>query len=65
MYILNVIKRNPLYFHSISCKNNGFFLLPNIYIYVYIYIYIYIYIYLKLLKLNFLNDNILTIDLIK
>ena len=26
-YILGVVKRNPLFFHSISCKNNGFFLL--------------------------------------
>jgi len=23
-YILGVVKRNPLFFHSISCKNNGF-----------------------------------------
>jgi len=22
--ILGVVKRNPLFFHSISCKNNGF-----------------------------------------
>jgi len=29
--ILDVIKRNPLCFHSISCKNNGFlFTIPNI-----------------------------------
>jgi len=32
IYILGVIKRNPLFFHSISCKNNGFlFTTPNIY----------------------------------
>jgi len=31
--ILGVIKRNPLFFHLISCKNNGFlFTTPNIYI---------------------------------
>ena len=31
-YILGVVKRNPLLFHSISCKNNGFlFTTPNIY----------------------------------
>jgi len=29
--ILGVIKRNPLFFHSISCKNNGFLFTPNIY----------------------------------
>jgi len=30
-YILGVVKRNPLFFHSISCKNNGFFFTtPNI-----------------------------------
>ena len=30
--ILGVIKRNPLFFHSISCKNNGFlFTTPNIF----------------------------------
>jgi len=29
--ILGVVKRNPLFFHSISCKNNGFlFATPNI-----------------------------------
>jgi len=29
--ILGVVKRNPLFFHSISCKNNGFlFTTPNI-----------------------------------
>jgi len=29
--ILDVVKRNPLFFHSISCKNNGFlFTTPNI-----------------------------------
>jgi len=29
--ILGVLKRNPLFFHSISCKNNGFlFIIPNI-----------------------------------
>jgi len=43
-YILGVVKRNPLFFHSISCKNNGFlFTTPNIYIYIYIYIFIYLY----------------------
>jgi len=31
-YILGVVKRNPLFFHSISCKNNGFlFTTPNRY----------------------------------
>jgi len=30
-YILGVVKRNSLFFHSISCKNNGFlFSTPNI-----------------------------------
>jgi len=30
IYILGVIKRNPLFFHSISFKNNGFlFTTPN------------------------------------
>ena len=30
-FILGVVKRNPLFFHSISCKNNGFrFTTPNI-----------------------------------
>ena len=24
LVILGVVKRNPLFFHSISCKNNGF-----------------------------------------
>jgi len=34
IYILDVIKRNPLFFHSISCKNIGFlFITPNIYMY--------------------------------
>jgi len=29
--ILGVVKRNPLFFHSISCKNNEFlFTIPNI-----------------------------------
>jgi len=28
--ILDVVKRNPLFFHSISCKNNGFLFTPNI-----------------------------------
>ena len=29
--LLGVVKRNPLFFHSISCKNNGFlFTTPNI-----------------------------------
>jgi len=29
-YILGMVKRNPLFFHSISCKNNGFlFTTPN------------------------------------
>ena len=29
--ILGVVKRNPLFFYSISCKNNGFlFTTPNI-----------------------------------
>ena len=37
IYILGVVKRNPLFFHSISCKNNGFlFITSNIYIYIYI-----------------------------
>jgi len=32
LIILSVIKRNSLFFHSISCKNNGFlFTTPNIY----------------------------------
>jgi len=32
IYILGVVKRNPLFFPSISCKNNGFlFTTPNIY----------------------------------
>jgi len=31
LWVLSVIKRNPLFFHSISCKNNGFlFITPNI-----------------------------------
>jgi len=31
LHILGVVKRNPLFFHSISCKNNGFlFTTPNI-----------------------------------
>ena len=30
-YILGVVKRNPLFFHSISCKNMDFFLLHLIY----------------------------------
>ena len=31
--ILGVVKRNPLFFRSISCKNNGFlFTTPNIYL---------------------------------
>jgi len=31
LIVLGVIKRNPLFFHSISCKNNGFlFTTPNI-----------------------------------
>jgi len=31
LWVLSVIKRNPLFFHSISCKNNGFlFTTPNI-----------------------------------
>jgi len=31
LLILGVVKRNPLFFHSISCKNNGFlFTTPNI-----------------------------------
>jgi len=30
--ILGVVKRNPLFFHSVSCKNNGFlFTTPNKY----------------------------------
>jgi len=30
--ILSAVKRNPLFFHSISCKNNGFlFTTPNIF----------------------------------
>ena len=34
-YILGVIKRNPLFFHSISCKNNEFFFTtPNIWLYM-------------------------------
>jgi len=29
--MLGIVKRNPLFFHSISCKNNGFlFTIPNI-----------------------------------
>jgi len=29
--VLGVVKRNPLFFHSIACKNNGFlFTTPNI-----------------------------------
>jgi len=48
LIILGVVKRNSLFFHSISCKNNGFlFTTPNIYqvyknkrfLYIYIYIY--------------------------
>jgi len=35
IYILGVVKRNPLFFHSISCKNNGFlFTTPNTYVYI-------------------------------
>jgi len=35
IYIYYVVKRNPLFFHSISCKNNGFlFTTPNIYTYI-------------------------------
>jgi len=50
---IGVVKRNPLFFHSISCKNNGFlFTTSNIYICVYIYIYIYIYIYTGCLETN-------------
>ena len=31
LIVLGVVKRNPLFFHSISCKNNGFlFTTPNI-----------------------------------
>ena len=38
IYILGVVKRNPLFFHSILCKNNGFlFTTPNTYIHTYIY----------------------------
>jgi len=33
IYILDVIKRNPLFLHEIEWKNNGFlFTTPNIYI---------------------------------
>jgi len=33
LIILGVVKRNPLFFHSISCKNNGFlFTTPNMYV---------------------------------
>ena len=33
MYILGVVKRNPLFLHEIEWKNNGFlFITPNIYI---------------------------------
>ena len=43
--ILGVVKRNPLFFHSISCKNNGFlFTIPNIKI--------------KIEKLNFLSHSL-------
>jgi len=31
--VLGVVKRNPLFFHSISCKNNDFFLLHLIYLF--------------------------------
>jgi len=35
--VLGVVKRNPLFFHSISCKNNGFlFTTLNITKYIYI-----------------------------
>ena len=34
IYILGVVKRNPLFFHLISYKNNDFFLLHLIYIYM-------------------------------
>jgi len=31
LIVLDIIKQNPLFFHSISCKNNGFlFTTPNI-----------------------------------
>jgi len=34
--ILGVVKRNPLFFHSISSKNNGFlFTTPNIKMYIF------------------------------
>ena len=33
IYILSVVKRNPLFLHEIEWKNNGFlFTTPNIYI---------------------------------
>jgi len=33
LYILGVVKRNPLFLHEIEGKNNGFlFTTPNIYI---------------------------------
>jgi len=40
VYILGVIKRNPLFLHEIEWKNNGFlFTTLNIYIYIYIYVH--------------------------
>ena len=33
IYILDVVKRNPLFLHEIEWKNNGFlFITPNTYI---------------------------------
>jgi len=33
LYILGVVKRNPLFLHEIEWKNNGFlFTTPNIYL---------------------------------
>jgi len=31
LYLLGVVKRNPLFFHSISCKNNGFLFTTPLY----------------------------------
>jgi len=36
LYILSVVKRNPLFLHEFEWKNNRFlFTTPNIYIYIY------------------------------
>ena len=46
IYILGVVKRNPLFLYEIEWKNNGFlFTTSNIYIYIYKHIDISMYMY--------------------